>query len=110
MTAPLKPFVTDGCSGLFMRAVHAWWHFTGQEELSVAVRAYCVVHDEAYHPGGTAAQRVIADAELMIGVAKQGRPFLARCMIFAIGFGGHPWLPFRKWRWGYGREWPSGYD
>lgn len=102
------PFTTDGCSGLFMRAVHAWWRATGRRVLSEEVTALCVTHDHAYHPGGTAAQRLLADATLAAGVAACGKPFLARLMFLGVWIGGHPLLPF-PWRWGYGWRWPRGY-
>lgn len=102
------PFTSDGCSGLFMRAVHAYWRLTGQDDLSRQVWALCVMHDSAYHPGGSAAERVKADAALATGVAKLGRPFLARCMFLGVGVGGSPRLPL-PWRWGYGWKYPNGY-
>lgn len=105
---PLKPFTTDGCSSLFMRAVHAYWRATGRSALSEAVTARCVAHDRAYHPGGSARQRAVADAELMRGVALLGQPFLARLMVMGIGIGGHWVWPF-PWRWGYGWNWPRPY-
>jgi hypothetical protein len=103
------PFTTDGCSGLFMRVVHSYWRHTGRRKLSDDVTALCVIHDHTYHPGGTAVQRAIADAILMSGIAKLGQPFLSRWMVFGLGFGGHPLLPF-PWRWGYGWRYPRGYD
>lgn len=91
-----------------MRLVHWWWRCTGRAHLSAAVRKLCEAHDAAYHPGGTAAARVIADAELSAEVAKLGQPLLARLMFIGVGIGGHPLLPL-PWRWGYGWKWPRGY-
>lgn len=91
-----------------MRCIHWYWQTSGQVAKSEAVTALCKVHDGAYHPGGTATERVVADAVLMIGIARIGNPFLARLMVMAVGVFGHPLLPF-SWRWGYGWRWPRGY-
>lgn len=106
--APVYPFTTDGCSGLFMRCVHAFWRLTERGELSRQVTALCEVHDHAYHRGGSAADRVAADAALMVGVARLGQPVLSRLMVLGVGVGGGPCLPL-PWRWGYGFPWPLAY-
>lgn len=105
---PEFPFTTDGCSGAFMRLVRLYWRLTGQHELTVQVTACCVKHDRAYWAGGTAAERVAADAELARGVAALGQPLLARLMFIGVSVGGHWILPF-SWRWGYGYRWPLPY-
>jgi hypothetical protein len=103
------PFTTDGCSGLFMRAVHWHWRTLGFFGLAERVRALCVEHDKSYWAGGTRSERVAADAKLVAGVAALGEPFLARLMFIGVSIGGHPLLPF-PWRWGYGWRWPHKYN
>jgi hypothetical protein len=102
------PFTTDGCSGLFMRAVHLWWKLRGKHELSKKVTALCRQHDGEYHPGGSALDRFRADLKLVSAVADLGQVALARAMIMGLGPGGVWWLPL-PWRWGYGWKWPRGY-
>lgn len=102
-------FTTDGCSGLFMKAVHTYWKLTGRLDFAEKVTGLCAIHDTAYWAGGTRLERIEADLILIRGVAALKRPFLARMMFIGIGIGGSPYLPF-PWRWGYGFKYPRGYD
>lgn len=68
----------------------------------------CVSHDIAYWCGGTADERRTADRELGECVVDTGRPTLGWWMGKGVRVGGVPWAP-TPWRWGYGRDWPTGY-
>src|SRR5260370_978058 len=61
-------------------------------------------------PGGSAADRLSAEARLQSCVAEHGGGrHLARLMYWAVRAGGHPLLPV-YWRWGYGWSWPHNYS
>ena len=86
-----RPFRTDGCSVV--------------EDLDM--RACCIVHDWAYWQGGTWRDRAKADRELYYCIKRHSRyRLLAGIRWFGVRIGGVGWLPFKKWRWGYGWEFP----
>src|SRR4051812_16800434 len=96
-------FTTDGCSGgmtagwqLLFNKPPPWNHL-------------CVVHDQCYWKGGTAADRRRADRDLLDGMVEKGYPFIGLCMWLAVRVGGNPWLPL-PWRWAYGWKYPRGYQ
>jgi len=89
---PARPVVTDGCSAF----LDGDW------------AACCVEHDIPYWCGGTRAARAEADEKLRACVAARRSPTLAFAMKLGVRVGGHPWWP-TYWRFGYGRDWPSGY-
>lgn len=90
---PSREFVTDGCS---MFPDSAWVEC-------------CVSHDIAYWCGGTTHERAAADRELGVCVAATDRPTLGWWMGKGVRIGGVPWAP-TPWRWGYGWDWPKGYE
>ncbi len=91
---PQYPFTTDGCT----LSPDCTW------------QTCCVVHDMEYWCGGSAADRLSADARLQSCVAEHGGGrHLARLMYWAVRAGGHPLLPV-YWRWGYGWSWPHNYS
>ncbi len=90
---PPKPFKSDGCS---------MWFDSWQD---VDFYPACFFHDLRYwcgYPGETA-ERLIADAELMIGIARAGAPKMAEVMFTGVRIGGHEALS-RSFSWGFGRE------
>jgi hypothetical protein len=90
---PAKPFQSDGCS--------MWldeWKGTSLYEA-------CFLHDLKYWAGypGEAVDRLIADAELMIDVARLlGSTEMAETMFHGVRIGGHE-LFKRSFSWGFGR-------
>ena len=89
---PSKPFKSDGCS--------MWVDSCDGIDLYPA----CFLHDLKYwcgYPGEDAA-RLIADAELMIDVARAGAPRMAEIMFAGVRVGGHEAL-HRSFSWGFGR-------
>ncbi len=90
---PPKPFKSDGCT---------MWFDTWK---GVDLYPACFFHDLKYWCGypGEEAERLIADAELMIDVAKSGVPKMAEIMFAGVRVGGHESLS-RSFRWGFGRE------
>lgn len=85
--AKLKPFRTDGCSMWPDGNYHGC----------------CVEHDRIYWRGGSAAERLQADIDLMQCVQRKAGPLMARLMFIGICLGGIPCWPL-PWRWGYGRR------
>ena len=86
-----KPFRTDGCSVV----------------ADLDMRACCIVHDWAYWQGGTWRDRAKADREFYRCIKRHSRyRFLAGIRWFGARIGGVGWLPFERWRWGYGWEYP----
>ena len=69
----------------------------------------CVRHDIAYWCGGSARDRENSDTELRSCVAEKGFPKNGWLMYWGTRIGAHPLLPF-PWRWGYGWQWPRGYE
>lgn len=98
LAAELQPFTSDGCSAFPDGTLQ-------QNQLWLAC---CIDHDLAYWKGGTAAERVRADATLHSCVEAVGEPNVARLMLAGVRVGGTPYLPTR-FRWGYGWPWPRGY-
>lgn len=90
---PEKPFKSDGCS--------MWLDSWNTVDLYPA----CFFHDLKYWCGrpGEEAERLIADAELMIDVARAGAPKMAEIMFHGVRVGGHEALN-TAFSWGFGRE------
>ncbi|MBW2366432.1 MAG: hypothetical protein JRH15_00960 [Deltaproteobacteria bacterium] len=90
---PQKPFKSDGCS---------MWFDTWEE---VDLSAACFLHDLKYWAGypGEDTDRLIADAELMIDVARAGAPKMAEIMFAGVRVGGHERFN-RSFSWGSGRS------
>ena len=90
---PRKPFSSDGCSLWFDK----WKDF----DLYPA----CFIHDLKYWSGypGEEVERLIADAELMIEVAKiMGSVKMAEFMFAGVRVGGGEWMK-ASFPWGFGR-------
>ena len=86
------PFRSDGCSVV----------------LDLDMYMVCLKHDWAYWAGGTSAERKTADLEFYRGILNRSKyPWLAPIRYYGVRIGGVSWLPFRKWRWGYGWKWPK---
>jgi hypothetical protein len=90
---PERPFVTDGCS--------CW---PDRDWVGC-----CVEHDAAYWCGGTRRQRREADEGFRRCVRDGHASLLARLMHWGVRLGGHPVAP-THFRWGYGRDYPAGYE
>jgi hypothetical protein len=91
---PQKPFKSDGCS--------MWFDSWGGKSLYSA----CFLHDLKYWAGypGEDVERLIADAELMIDVARiTGETGMAETMFFGVRIGGHEIFK-QSFSWGFGRE------
>ncbi|MGI9302752.1 MAG: hypothetical protein ACR2RB_08610 [Gammaproteobacteria bacterium] len=91
---PPKPFMSDGCS----MWVDAW--------RGVNIYPACFLHDLKYWAGypDEDVARLIADAELMIDVAKLlGSTKMAETMFHGVRIGGHERLK-RSFSWGFGRN------
>ena len=69
----------------------------------------CVAHDIAYWCGGSCDDRKDADEALQRCIRDQGRGALGTTMYVGVRLGGLPWSP-APFRWGYGWDWPHGYD
>jgi len=89
---PQRPFKSDGCS---------MWLDTWE---GVDLYTACFLHDLKYWAGypDEDMDRLIADAELMIDVARAGAPRMAEIMFAAVRVGGHERLN-RSFSWGSGR-------
>ena len=90
---PPKAFKCDGCS---------MWLDSWQ---GVNMYEFCFLHDLKYWCGydDEDAERLIADAELMIAVARAGEPKMAEIMFHGVRVGGHEVLR-RSFSWGFGRH------
>ncbi len=90
---PPMPFKSDGCS---------LWLGCWQ---GIDLYPACFFHDLKYWCGypGEAAERLIADAELMIDIARAGAPRMAQIMFAGVRLGGH-WAFRRSFSWGFGRR------
>lgn len=90
---PAKPFASDGCTGWF------------NEWQGVSLFAPCFLHDLKYWAGypGEDVERLVADAELMIDVARaMGGTKMAETMFHGVRIGGQE--GFRaSFSWGFGR-------
>ena len=99
-THVLRDFTTDGCS-LFP---------DGDVVGTLQWRDCCVNHDKAYWRGGTAKERLHADAKLRDCVQTHSdRTAQATLMYWGVRIGGTPWLPTR-FRWAYGWGYGRGYE
>ena len=90
---PPQPFKSDGCSMWF----NSW------DEISIYPA--CFLHDLKYWSGypGEDVDRLIADAELMIDVARLlGATKMAETMFHSVRIGGHEIFK-RSFSWGFGR-------
>jgi hypothetical protein len=91
---PARPFVSDGCTGW----VNEWQ--------GVSVYPACFLHDLKYWAGypGEEVERLAADAELMVDVARMlGGVRMAEIMFNGVRLGGRE--GFRaSFSWGYGRR------
>ena len=63
----------------------------------------------AYWCGGSCRDREHADATLRECVAQHGPVGMGTTMYIGVRIGGPPWYPV-PFRWGYGWDWPHGYD
>jgi hypothetical protein len=95
---PPKPFSSDGCS---------MWFDTWQ---GVSLYPACFLHDLKYWAGypGEDVERLVADAELMIRVARLLHSTeMAETMFHGVRVGGHEIFK-RSFSWGFGRIGPEG--
>jgi hypothetical protein len=90
---PSRGFITDGCSS-----------FPDGDWADC-----CVEHDLPYWCGGSREARSEADERLRSCVAAKRSGWLGLAMKLGVRLGGHPAWPAHH-RWGYGRDWPSGYE
>lgn len=99
----IKPFVVERDSnGCTLLSTPYYW----LTKKRLAIRPCCDKHDEWYHYGGSAAQKMEADTELRLCVMGCGdTKFEKKCfkvlswiVYFAVRVGGSPKLPF-PWRW-----------
>ena len=91
---PQKPFKSDGCS---------MWFDTWQGK---SLYPACFLHDLKYWAGypGEEVERLIADAELMIDVARiLGTTQMAETMFHGVRIGGHRIFDL-PCSWGFGRS------
>jgi hypothetical protein len=90
---PARPFASDGCTGW----VDEW--------KGISIYPACFLHDLKYWAGypGEDVERLVADAELMIDVARLlGSTTMAEAMFHGVRVGGHE--SFRQpFSWGFGR-------
>ena len=90
---PSKPFKSDGCSMWFNT-----WN-------GISLYRACFLHDLKYWAGhpGEEVERLAADAELMIDVARLlSSTKMAEAMFHGVRVGGHE-LFRRSFSWGFGR-------
>ena len=90
---PPKAFKSDGCS--------LWF----DEWKGVSLYPACFLHDLKYWAGypGEDVERLVADAELMIDVAKLlSSTQMAETMFHAVRIGGHEFFK-QSFSWGFGR-------
>lgn len=88
---PKNPFSSDGCSCWFDR-----WD-------GIDMYPACFLHDLKYWAGGSDTDRLIADLELALDIAKLDEPEMAQVMLTGVRMGGG-----KSWRkvysWGFGHE------
>ncbi|MFZ2087503.1 MAG: hypothetical protein WAU47_02925 [Desulfobaccales bacterium] len=90
---PTRPFKSDGCS---------LWFDSWQ---GVSLYLACFIHDLKYWAGtpGDEVERLVADAELMIDVARLlGSTYMAETMFHGVRVGGHAIFK-QSFSWGFGR-------
>ena len=93
MDPPPKPFKSDGCS---------MWLDTFK---GISIYPACFLHDLKYWSGypGEEVERLVADAELMIQVARLlGETQIAEIMFHGVRIGGHEIFK-QSFSWGFGR-------
>lgn len=93
---PVRPFKSDGCTGWF------------DEWKGVSLYPAGLVHDLKYWAGypGEEVERLVADAELMIDVARLlGSTEMAETMFHGVRIGGTEKLN-AAFSWGFGRRQP----
>jgi hypothetical protein len=91
---PPRPFKSDGCSGWF----DSW--------KSISLYHACFLHDLKYWAGypSEEVERLVADAELMIDVARLlGETSMAETMFHGVRVGGHEIFK-QSFSWGFGRK------
>jgi len=91
---PTEPFQSDGCT----MWVDEW--------RGISIYPACFLHDLKYWAGypGEDVDRLVADAELMIDVARLlGTAGMAEVMFHAVRVGGHEKLN-QDFSWGFGRS------
>ena len=91
---PKNPFKSDGCS---------MWFDTWKR---ISLYPACFLHDLKYWAGypGEDVERLVADAELMIDVARLlGSTEMAETMFHGVRIGGHEIFK-RSFSWGFGRD------
>jgi len=90
---PINPFKSDGCS--------CWFDSWDGVDMYPA----CFIHDLKYWSGylGEDIERLIADAELMIDLARLGLPKMAVLMFNGVRIGGTENLE-KNFSWGFGRR------
>jgi hypothetical protein len=91
---PPRPFTSDGCS---------MWVDTWR---GISLYPACFIHDLKYWAGypGEDVERLVADAELMIDVARLlNATAMAEIMFKGVRIGGHEMLK-QPYSWGFGRE------
>lgn len=91
---PTLPFASDGCS---------MWVDTWR---GISLYPACFIHDLKYWAGypGEEVERLVADAELMIGVARLlNATAMAEIMFQGVRIGGHEVLN-QPYSWGFGRQ------
>ncbi len=85
-----KPFDSDGCSVV----------------AEFDQRECCVRHDWLYWQGGSADDRRRADDAFFECVKQTRSGWIAPFRWFGVRIGGVGFLPFEKFRWGFGWKWP----
>jgi hypothetical protein len=90
---PAKPFKSDGCT--------MWLDYWA----GVDLYPFCFFHDLKYWAGypGEHLERLIADTEMMVDIARAGRRKMAQLMFWGVRVGGQEWLPTPS-SWGFGRK------
>jgi hypothetical protein len=91
---PPQPFASDGCTGWFNE-----WN-------GISIYPACFLHDLKYWAGypGEEVERLVADAELMIDVARLlGTTRMAETMFHGVRLGGREEFK-QPFSWGFGRR------
>ena len=94
---PALPFASDGCTGWF------------NEWKGISLYPACFLHDLKYWAGypGEEVDRLVADAELMIDVARLlGGTRMAETMFHGVRLGGREEFK-QAFSWGFGRRVPK---
>jgi hypothetical protein len=90
---PPHPFTSDGCS---LWPDGPWVNC-------------CLDHDIAYWCGGSSEDRDRADEAFRQCVAAESSTGMGTVMFAGVRVGSLPWYPL-PFRWGYGWDWPRGFD